>query len=150
VLPPFLDSQRGAVAPQEPEKAVITTSFGCRGLIAMLVSPSLNVSMNRKLGLVLSTTVSTTVKLMPAASPAAPAVFPSVKSSGTTGLEYNAVSGGELRMLSSASTDVTNPVMPKAKSTALAAGPMPLHSLRFFILTMVPPHMIGDRLQVVE
>ena len=28
VPPPFLDSQSGAVAPQGPEKAVITTSFG--------------------------------------------------------------------------------------------------------------------------
>src|SRR6266480_2956707 len=59
IFPPSVDCQRGALAPQPPEKAVTTTSFGFAGFTVMDVSPSLKVSVLVKLGSLLLTTVST-------------------------------------------------------------------------------------------
>ena len=59
VCPPSVECHRGALAPQLPEKAVMTISSGLRGFTAMLVSPSLNVSVTARVGLVLLTMTST-------------------------------------------------------------------------------------------
>jgi hypothetical protein len=54
-----VDCHRGAFAPQLPEKAVITISFGSAGFTVIDVSPSLKVSVFVRFGSVLFTTTST-------------------------------------------------------------------------------------------
>src|SRR6516164_576152 len=113
VLPRFLDCQSGALRPQLPEKAVITSCSGCRGLTAMLISPSLNVSVSCKFESVLFTTVSTTKTSNCTGFPgsAVPAAVKGSKSSATAGREYEFVSGGELRRSSSALETETPPAV---------------------------------------
>jgi hypothetical protein len=60
MFPPSVECQSGALVPQLPENAVITISLGFSWLMAILVSPSLNVSVNLKVESVLFTTTSTT------------------------------------------------------------------------------------------
>src|SRR5436190_24336218 len=58
-FPPSAECHRGACAPQLPEKAVTTISFGFAGFTVIDVSPLLNVSVFVRLGSVLFTTTST-------------------------------------------------------------------------------------------
>jgi hypothetical protein len=143
--PRFLDRQSGALRPQEPEKAVMTISFGCRAFGAMLISPSLNVSVIFKSGSVLFTTVSTTKTSNCTAFPAwgLPAAFIGSKSSATTGREYEVVSGGELRTLSSAIEGVGKPpVAATARSAAQATVRASLHNASCFIV--ISSHNVCD------
>src|SRR5215471_14750334 len=58
-FPPSVVCQSGAFAPQLPENAVTTTSFGFAGFAVIEVSPSLKVSVFVRFGSVLFTTRST-------------------------------------------------------------------------------------------
>src|SRR5262245_52799684 len=91
IFPPSLVCQSGAFAPQPPENAVMTTSFGFDGFAVIDVSPSLNVSVFVRLGSVLFTTVST-IKML-GTSGIARVPF-GAKSSRTTGRLYGVISGG--------------------------------------------------------
>ena len=51
IFPPSVDCHSGALAPQLPEKAVMTISFGFAGFTAIDVSPSLNVSVFVRFGI---------------------------------------------------------------------------------------------------
>jgi len=138
VLPSSSDSQRGAVVPQVPEKAVITISFFLFGLTAILTSPSPKMSVFVKLGLVLFTTVSTT-KTAKSLGFALPRVFKGSKSFGSTGREYELVSFGALRTLSSAVANVTSPekkVRAKPLARAVLAA---LRTVLFRVFISLPP-----------
>jgi hypothetical protein len=103
----------------------------------MLISPSLNVSVSFKFASVLFTTVSTTKtsNCTALAASAVPAVLKGSRSSAITGLEYELVSGGALRMSSSAleGTD-TPPAARRAKHAAHATVRASLHSASCFIV----------------
>src|SRR6516162_1846942 len=106
-------------------------------LTAILTSPSLNVSVIFRSGSVLFTTVSTTKTLNcnALAASAVPAVLKGSRSSAITGREYELVSGGELRMSSSALEGVdTLPAAGRAKHAAHATVRASLHSASCFIV----------------
>src|SRR6516162_11882550 len=106
-------------------------------MIAILTSPSLNVSVIFRSGSVLFTTVSTTETLncTVLAASAVPAVLKGSRSSAITGREYELVSGGELRMSSSALEGVdTLLAARRAKHAAHATVRASLHSVSCFIV----------------
>src|SRR4029450_8661274 len=91
VNPPSRECHSAALPCTSPEKAEMTISSGFWGLIAMLVSPSLNRSVNSRVTFVLLTTVSTigTSRNCGGIAPESAAPRPSrVASSGTAPRAY--------------------------------------------------------------